>query len=284
MITVVTLAHNKLDVTKRCLTSWLLTTGVVWEAVIVDNGSSDGTSEWLEDYCSEAARRGIEVRVIRNRRNAGCSTARNQALAAANGRYVAFVDNDVELRSTGWLARLRQVLETDPACAMVGCKLVYPFEPYDIQCAGVGISRNGRVQFRGRGEARETPEFNEPREVQCLISACCLARTDEVRAVKGFDTAFNPVQFEDFDLCYRLKESGGTLRYEPAIEMYHFESSTTQGTPDLVNAEIVIRHGLLFKERWQHRFAEENGPEDSETRWRQIPTRPLIEIGELPVI
>lgn len=284
MISVVTLTHNKLAVTRRCLASWLATEGVAWEAVVVDNGSTDGTAEWLDEFRATAARRGVDVTILRNGRNVGCSTARNQAIAEARGELLAFVDNDVALRSRNWLSRFRDILEFDRRCAMVGCKLFYPFAPYDIQCAGVGISRTGRVLFRGRGEPREAPAYNEPREVQCLISACCAARTAEIRAAGGFDEAFNPVQFEDFDLCYRLRERGGTLRYEPGVEMYHVESSTTQGTPGLANAEIVIRHGLLFKRRWKHRFAVEDGPADEETRWRETPARPFEAIGELPLL
>lgn len=282
MISVVTLTHNKLAVTRRCLSSWLASEGAAWELIVVDNGSEDGTVKWLDNFRDLAARRGVAVTVLRNDRNVGCSTARNQGIAAARGDLLAFVDNDVALRSRRWLARLRAVLGADPRCTMVGPKLVYPFPPHDIQCAGVGISRTGRVLFRGRGEPRDAAEHDTPREVQCLISACCLARADEVRAVGGFDEAFNPVQFEDFDLCYRLRERGGVLRYESGVEMYHFESVTTQGTPNLVNAEIVVRHGLLFKQRWRHRFAAEDGPTDVETRWRQVPTQAFDRIGELP--
>lgn len=284
MTSVVTLTHNKLAVTRRCLDSWLGTTGAEWELVVVDNGSEDGTVAWLDTFRERAASCGVPVRVVRNARNVGCSTARNQGLAECRGETVAFLDNDVALRSRGWLARLGAVLAADPSCAMVGPKLVYPFEPYAIQCAGVGISRTGRVLFRGRGEPRDTPEFDQPREVQCLISACCLARTAEVRAAGGFDDAFNPVQFEDFDLCYRLRERGGVLRYEPSVELYHFESVTTQGTPGIVNAEVVVRHGLLFKQRWRHRFGVEDGPPDAAARWRTVPSQPFDRIGELPVL
>jgi GT2 family glycosyltransferase len=252
--------------------------------VVVDNGSTDGTVEWLDAFRGTASARGVPVSVIHNRDNVGCSTARNQGIAAARGNLLAFVDNDVALRSRDWLARLRAVLGAEPRCAMVGCKLVYPFPPHDIQCAGVGVSRTGRVLFRGRGEPREAPDFNAPREVQCLISACCVGRADAIREAGGFDEAFNPVQFEDFDLCYRLREQGATLRYEPGVEMYHFESVTTQGTPSLVNAEVVIRHGLLFKRRWRHVFAAEDGPADAETRWREVPSRAFGTIGDLPVL
>ena len=110
-----------------------------------------------------------------------------------------------------------------------------------------------------------------------------LARADLVRASGGFDELFNPVQFEDFDLCYRLRQQGWEARYVPAVEMYHFESVTTQGTPGMINAAVVVRNGLTFQRRWQSMFAAEAGPEEAACRWRKIPATTLEAIGELPL-
>jgi len=280
---VVTLTHNKRACTERCLMSFLDTAGTPWELVVVDNGSTDGTPEWLERFRAVAAQRDVPVTVIRNRTNAGCSTARNQGLAAATGECIAFVDNDVALRSRNWLARLGAALSEEANAAAVGPKLVYPFAPYPVQCAGVAISRSGRVRFVGRGEPRDAPGLNARREAQALISACVLFRRRVLEEIGGFDEAFNPVEYEDLDLCYRARSRGYGLLYEPAVEMYHFESVTTAGTPSLPNTSLIIRHGLLFKSRWRRMFENEAGPPDAETAWQQFRTPDLSEIGELPV-
>ncbi len=284
LISVIILTHNQLAVTRRCLPSLLASAYRPWELVVVENGSSDGTGDWLTEFGATAAAAGVRVQVVRNPQNLGCSTARNQGVAAAHGDILAFVDNDVALRSRRWLAALSAALETERHAVIVGPKLVYPFAPYRIQCAGVGISRTGRVLFRGRGELRDDPQFNEPREVQCLISACCMLRRDAFEQAGGFDEAFNPVQFEDFDLCYRLRGAGGRAYYRPAVEMYHFESVTTAGTPAIPNTRVIIRNGLLFKRRWHHVFEQEDGPADADTQWRTVETRAFASIGELPVV
>ncbi len=285
MTTLLTLTRNHLDVTRRCLPSWFDTRDdEPWELLVVDNGSTDGTLEWLHTLTAQVAAQGIRMRVRPLGRNAGCSTARNLGIEMAEGDWIAFLDNDVALRCRDWLRRLRSALEDAPERVLAGPKLVYPFAPYPIQCAGVGISRTGRVWFRGRGEPIDAPAFASGCEVQCLISACCLGRTEAVRAAGGFDEAFNPVQFEDFDLCYRLRERGGVLWYCPEVEMYHFESVTTQGSPELVNAEIVVRHGLRFKARWRHRFENEEGPPEAWTRWRRVAVPTLPSIGDLPQV
>jgi GT2 family glycosyltransferase len=175
-------------------------------------------------------------------------------------------------------------LDRAPKTAAIGPKLVYPAAPHAIQCAGVGISRSGRVLFRGRGESKDDARFNRRRNVQCLISACLMVKKPVLDEVGGFDEAFNPVQYEDFDLCYRIRDKGYAIAYEPAVEMYHFESVTTAGTPALFNISVIIRHGLLFKNRWKHMFEKEDGPTDSEARWRKIQPPRFDSAGELPVV
>ena len=283
-ISVITLTHNKLPVTRKCLTSLLAGTGASWELIVVDNGSTDGTREWLGEFASTAALAGVSVTVIANQENVGCSTARNQGGARASGGRLLFMDNDVALRSGDWLVALDTACRKLPQAAVVGPKLVYPFAPHDIQCAGVGVSANGRILFRGRGHGRTEPDFNVQREVQCLISACFMVDRTAFEAVGGFDDAYNPVEFEDFDLCYKIKAAGGRCYYVPEVEMYHFESVTTQGTAALPNTYLIIRNGLLFKTRWKHLFQDENGPADAACKWRQVPIRPFAELGELPLV
>ena len=86
----------------------------------------------------------------------------------------------------------------------------------------------------------------------------------------GLDEAFNPIEFEDFDFCYRARAEGGRCIYEPGVEMHHWESITSQGTQALPNTYLIIKHGLLFKERWRHAFEREDGPADADCRWVPI--------------
>lgn len=285
LVSVVTLTHNKLGVTRQCLPSLLATVGTAWELILVDNGSTDGTPQWVDgELRGRAQAAGVQVKLLRNAGNIGCSTARNQGAAASSGTNLVFMDNDVALRSRRWLSQLGASFDADPSIAVVGPKMVYPVSPYRIQCAGVAISRSGRVLFRGRGEERDDPRFNTRRDMQCLISACFMVRRDVFEAAGGFDEAFNPVEFEDFDLCYRIRSRGHRVVYDPVVEMYHYESVTTAGTASLPNTGLIIRHGLLFKQRWRHMFEHEEGPADEETPWRRLRMGPPSDAAALPLI
>jgi len=284
---VITLSYNKLACTRRCLSA-LITDSVAdgpWELIVVDNGSTDGSYEWCATGLADlGAARGVPVTVLRNEGNIGCSFSRNRAVAVARGEYLAFADNDIAPRTRRWLPGLREALAATPRAGMAGAKMVYPWAPYPIQCAGVGISRRGHVCFRGRGEPIGDPRFSRPETVQCLISACLMIPAALLREHGGFDEAFHPVQFEDFDLVYRLREAGHAAVYAPSVEMYHFESVTTQGTPTVRNAAVVVRNGLLFQRRWRHLFEREEGPSEEACRWRRIEPVPFDAIGPLPLL
>ncbi|MCL2105228.1 MAG: glycosyltransferase [Kiritimatiellaeota bacterium] len=287
MFSVITLSYNKLTCTKRCLSA-LITDSVVdepWEMIVVDNGSTDGSGEWCGTaLVALGVAHGVPVTVLHNAGNVGCSYARNRAIAVAKGDYLVFADNDIVPRTRRWMPILRDTLAVVPHAGMAGVKMVYPWAPYPIQCAGVGISQRGHVCFRGRGEPIDDPRFNRQETVQCLISACLLIPAELIRRHGGFDEAFHPVQFEDFDLVYRLREAGYEAVYTPAAEMYHFESVTTQGTPTVHNAAVVVRNGLLFQKRWRHLFEREDGPSEDACRWRAVEAVAFDAIGELPLV
>jgi GT2 family glycosyltransferase len=286
LYSLITLSYNKLACTRRCLSA-LVTDSVAdgpWELIVVDNGSTDGSGAWCDtELTALGAAHGVPVTVLHNTGNIGCSYARNRAIAVARGDYLVFADNDITPRTRRWMPGLRDALNLFPNAGLSGAKLVYPWPPYPIQCAGVGISRRGRVCFRGRGEPLGDARFVRAEAVQCLISACLLIPAALLRTHGGFDEAFHPVQFEDFDLCYRLREAGYQAVYTPDVEMYHFESVTTQGTPTVRNAAVVVRNGLLFQKRWRHRFEKEDGPDDAACRWRRIEPPPFSSIGDLPL-
>src|SRR6185295_20067875 len=71
--------------------------GLAWELIIVDNGSSDDTSEVVDRYGQD-----LPIRLVREER-AGLSIARNRGVAEARGRYICWTDDDVII-DRGWLS------------------------------------------------------------------------------------------------------------------------------------------------------------------------------------
>ncbi|NLO05937.1 MAG: glycosyltransferase family 2 protein [candidate division WS1 bacterium] len=283
--TIIVVSYNKRKYTELCLDSMLRGMPRPSQIVVVDNGSTDGTVPFLEDRFPELAEEaGVDFDLIRNDTNVGACTARNQGLSVACGEYIGFMDNDVAVRSSEWLSILAGVLEEATSNGIVGPKLVFPFEPYNIQHAGAAISRTGRVKYLGRGKQIDAPEHNQRREVQCLISACWLMKGEIPDKIGGLDEIFNPAQFEDFDFCYRAREAGWKVLYDPVAEMYHYESVTTDNSPDVNYKYVTVRNGMEFKRRWRQMFEQEDGPSDEECHWERLETRPIEQTGIPPIV
>jgi len=270
LVTLVVLSFNKRAYTEQCLGSLITSTYRPIEVIVVDQGSNDGSREAIEALGPTLADAGIELRPVLNAENVGAPAGRNQGMDLARGEFIGFLDNDIAVKSAGWLEALTQFLDAHPKVGVISPKLVFPGNQRLIEFAGCGVSPSGRIQYIGRGESADDPRFGVPREVQCLISACILMPIAAQRAAGHMDIAYSPVQYEDLDYCYRLKELGYTCWVLPEVEMYHYEHITTAGSASINFRYVTIRNGLRFKQRWQHAFSQENGPRDEDTTWKEI--------------
>jgi GT2 family glycosyltransferase len=284
LVSVIVLSHNKAEVTRRCFHGLLESSYRPLEVLGIDNGSTDNTPDLYLSFASDAAEAGIVFRPIRCEENVGAATGRNLGLHEAQGHYIVFLDNDVVPRTRAWLERLRAVLDRDGSIGIVGPKLLYPTPPHDIQFAGAAVTPTGWVKYLGRGEPCDTEEFNAPRECQCLISACWMMPTELYHHIGGLDEGFNPVQFEDIDYCYRARHAGYRVRYEPSVEMYHFENVTSDGTSTINYPYVTVKNGMRFKRKWRFMFETEGGPSDDDLEWKSIERQPIEAIGPLEMV
>jgi O-antigen biosynthesis protein len=284
-ISILILAHNKAEYTRRCLDSLFFSTLRPFHVVLVNNGSEDNTPQVFADFKIRAATQNIAVSDLDLGQNLGAIVGRNRGLALMRGDWWVTLDNDAVVRTRSWLEKLRGVLQTHPQVGMVSPKLVYPLPPHKIQCAGCAVTKGGQVIFRGRGQPIDDPDFAVTAECQTLITACMMMRADASKKIGLLDEQFSPVQFEDIDYCYRMRETGLRCRYEPSVEMYHFENVTSNRTGTLNYPYLTVKNGLKFKKKWKHRFSAEDGPPDDSWVWAKIDTVTLDQVPEkLPMV
>jgi O-antigen biosynthesis protein len=267
---VVILAHNGAPFTRYCLESILGATVLPAELFLIDNASDDETPRLLQEMAPRCLDAGIALTTWRNRENKGCSLARNEAWRRVGSTYTVFLDNDAAVCTPAWLGRFLALFGERPQLGILGPKLIYPYEPHPIQCAGVSISRLGRIAFRGRGDPRHDPRYCSYWPTWCLISACWMMRTDLRERVGMLDECFHPVQYEDLDLCIRARQAGFEVAYTPTVEMYHFEGITTAAAGQSEYRRNIARNSLTFRARYHDlfkTFTEELPP--AEYRWRQ---------------
>ncbi len=198
-----------------------------WEAVVVDNASSDGSADVVAEFAPH-------VRLERNDRNVGFARGVNQALAATSGSLVLLMNPDCRLVD-GALGILRRELERSDSYAVAGPRILNP---------------DGTVQGSARGDPdmftglfgrttvlrRLLPHLAVARRnvvggdagrkgdgsvtVDWLSGACLLARREALESVRGFDERYF-LYWEDADLCRRLRALGAQVRYVPAATAIH---------------------------------------------------------------
>ncbi|MCP9473511.1 MAG: glycosyltransferase family 2 protein, partial [Nitrospira sp.] len=169
--------YNNLELTKQCLTALAsATTGVDYEVILVDNGSTDETAAFLQTLQGD-------VRIIRNDENRGFAKACNQGAKAARGKYLVFLNNDT-IPQPNWLGPLVQEVEEHPEVGVVGSKLLYP--DGTIQHAGVVFMRESPIPYHiYQKMPADSPAVSKRREFQAVTAACLLIRRDLFEAVGG---------------------------------------------------------------------------------------------------
>src|SRR5262249_55768564 len=142
--------------------------------------------------------------------------------AAARGDVLIFLNDDTEVITGDWLARLA-ALATRPGVGPVGAMLLY--EDDTIQHMGV-VLRNQQVEHLYRGAAPATPSYldwlSAPPERAAVTGACMAISRAAFDALEGFDPRF-PVLYNDIDLCLRARRRGWRTIVEPRARLYHFE-------------------------------------------------------------
>lgn len=271
---VIILHHNKAAYSRACLQSVLASRARPLQVINVDNGSSDGTREILEQWQSEARAVGIEVQTLRFSSNIGAVRGRNEALRVASGNHIAFLDNDTLIAQSDWLEKLADALER-PNCGIVAPKLLFPWSPFAIECCGCAVSPSGRIAYLERGDARESGA--PARAVSCAISAAWLMKREVWQQIGDLDEAFSPVQYEDLDFCFRARQAGWQIWTAPAVEIYHYEHTTTAGSGDINFGYVTAKNGVLFKKRWGATFASANEIIESAAAWKTLPKHGIEE-------
>ena len=244
------------------------------EIIVVDNGSTDGSLDWL--------RREPHLILIENSRNRGASAARNQGTRAATGDYILYMDSDAELRTEGGLTRLAAGLDEDPECAGIA-GIYYSDKPLTrLWCWSPCMDWEGNHDLAGSLRPKDDPP---------VLSTCfALFRHAALREVGGFDEFFFYL-YEDADLCERLRKKSYRLRVDPTIKILHHYAEpgrTKRGQIDYHYYHERLRMYFLLKNWGIRRFlaswwAKVRSPKQFFQQFPYMPLRYFIDIYFLRV-
>jgi GT2 family glycosyltransferase len=246
-VSIIIPCHNGVRLTQTCLATVeaTLPSSFRGEIIVVDDASTDGTRAMLARW----AKRNTRARVLRNSRNIGFIRSCNRAAKAARGEMLVLLNNDTQ-PVRGWLTALLRTFDDHPDAGAVGGKLVFP--DGTLQEAGSLVFRDGSAANVGRGERNpDHPLFNYVRQVD-YCSAALLATPRRIFVeLEGFDSRYIPAYYEDTDYCFKLRDKGYGVYYQPSARVIHHEGASC-GT-DLTQG--VKRHQTVnrekFRERWK---------------------------------
>jgi GT2 family glycosyltransferase len=230
VISIVIVSFNTAQELVACLESIERCAGAIpHETIVVDNGSTDGSVEAVR-------KRFPAVQVVANDENVGFSKANNQVLRLVRGEYIFYLNPDSELQP-GTLERLVAELDGVPGRAGVGPRVRKGTEFISRTCARrlptlwtefCDLTWLDRIFPRSRLLAWKYYarwDGTTDRDVECLVGAAMLCRTDQVRALGGFDESV-PLYLDDMDLCKRLGDLGRLRYVSDAMVLHHYGVST----------------------------------------------------------
>jgi GT2 family glycosyltransferase len=218
----------------ECLAALRAQTFRDFEIIVVDNGSRDGSVEWLAEQAPD-------VIVIRNETNLGFAVANNQGFRAARAPLLVALNNDA-LPEPAWLQVLVETAAREMWAGMLACRIVRRDPAGVIDSLGIEVDRAGVAWNRAWGRPTTDRLVYQPAEVFGPSGAAAVYRRALLDQIGLFDEDLF-AYYEDVDLAWRAQRAGARCLYVPDAIVHHLHSATSkQGS--------AFKTRLLGRNKW----------------------------------
>ena len=271
-VTIVT--YNSGRFIKRCLESVLAQKYTNKEIIVIDNASTDGTVDILEQFDARC-------KIVYNDENIGFAAAQNQAIQLSNGEWVLTLNPDV-LLLPNFIQALVDAGQFDPQIGTVCGKLLTILATFDlpekplVDSTGIYFTPMLRHLDRGSQEVDNGHYLNHE-YVFGATAAAALYRRRMIEDISIGDEFFDPDFFvyrEDADVAWRAQLMGWRCIYTPHARGYHVRNvlpGNRRALPAVINMHSVKNRFLMrMKNMTGHLYLR---------NWLSITTRDLVVIG-----
>lgn len=222
------------------------------DVFVADNDSSDDSIEFLKTYYPQ-------VNLIVNNENGGYAKGYNDALRKIDAQYYVLLNSDIEV-TKAWIEPIIELMDNDQSIVACQPKIRSFQEKEKFEYAGAGggyIDKYGYPFCRGRlFQELEIDEgqYNDTKEVFWASGACMFVRSEYFWNLNGLDEDFF-AHMEEIDFCWRAKNNGYKVYYEPRSLVYHVGGGTLpKNNPKKTYLNFRNNFFLLFKNLESHRM------------------------------
>ena len=239
LTSIILVTYNKLEYTKQCIESIRRHTEPgSFEIIVVDNGSSDGTQDWLAEQ--------DDVRLIANEGNAGFPRACNQGLEQASGKLLLLLNNDT-LVTPRWLDGLKTALLSAPEIGAVG-----PVTNAASYLTSIPVPYQDGEAMELFAEAFNHSDPSRWEERLKLIGYCLLMKREAFEKAGPLDERFGIGNYEDDDLSLRIWLAGYKLLLCHDTFIHHY-GSVSFGENIQQFQELLNGNSEQFMSKWGFR-------------------------------
>ena len=210
LASVIVVSYNNRNYLGNCLDSVLRTLPLGCEVLVLDNGSNDGSANFVEEGYPK-------IKVFCNASNLGFAGGNNLVADSAFGEYLVFLNPDTTVEA-GWLETLLAPLQACPQVGLATSQILLMDTPNIINTCGNEIHLSGLTLCRGAGLKRGA--LSAQAEVSAISGAAFAIRRGLFEKLGGFDEIFF-LYMEDSDLSWRARLAGFDCIYVPTSIVYH---------------------------------------------------------------
>lgn len=235
LVSLIIVNRNGREFVDACLKSIFALQFNNFEVVFCDNGSTDGSLEYVRGSFGNRN----NLRIIENKASLGPAVGRNRGAKVANGKYLFFLDNDTQVQEN-CLSELVRVLEGDPKVGAAQAKLLrLGTDFYD--CAGDYLGPLGFLIERSKGN-KDTGQLDFLADILSAKSAASIIRKELFDRIGGFDEDFY-MYLEETDLSWRVWLAGYRVVFVPGAIVYHAFNTARKSFKKYYSKYIVRFYG-----------------------------------------
>lgn len=202
---------------QECLDSLKQQTYSHFETLLVDNGSTDGSAEFVRE------RYGDFIKLIQNRVNLGFAGGTNAGIRNAEGTYIVLLNNDT-WADPHWLEELAKATDSDPSVGMWGSKIYSYYHRDRIEAVGELIYWDGLCRAKGQFEL-DQGQYNQAEEILFPPGCGAMFRREVFDQIGLFDEDFFAYA-DDAEIGIRARLAGWKAFLVPKAILYHKNSGT----------------------------------------------------------